>query len=91
MAILLVGVGGIGYWRTHWYTRTSGVVLTLIPPFPFLSCDPGLTPGGSGVLVDPVQIDEQIRKAWLPLFCRGTRGNADLDAFRRGSHWTYAL
>ena len=55
----------------------------LVHPFPFLSCDPGLTPGGSGVLVDLVKIDEHIRKAWLPFFCRGTRGNADLDAFRR--------
>ena len=30
-----------------------------------------------------LKIDDQIRKAWLPFFCRGTRGNADLDAFRR--------
>ena len=64
-------------------TRTSGFVLTLFTPSRSSACDPGLTPGGSGVLVDLVKIDEQIRKAWLPFFCRGTRGNADLDAFRR--------
>ena len=55
----------------------------LVHLFPFHSCDPGLTPGGSGVLWDPVEIDELLRKAWLPFVCRGTSGNADLDAFRR--------
>ena len=29
--ILLFGAGGIGYWRTHLYTRSSGFVLTLFP------------------------------------------------------------
>ena len=55
---------------------------TLVPPAPFLSCDPGDTVDGSGVLVEPHAIDEQFRKAWMPFFCRRDRGNADLDAFR---------
>ena len=42
----------------------------LVPPSPFLRCDPCLTPGGSGVLADPAKIDEEFRKAWLPYFCR---------------------
>ncbi len=54
----------------------------LIPPAPFLSCDPRDTVDGSGVLVKPQVFDEQFRKAWMPFFCRGNEGNADLDAFR---------
>ena len=54
----------------------------LVPPAPFLACDPGVTTGGSGILVEPHAIDEQFRRAWLPFFCRGGRGAADLDAFR---------
>ena len=42
----------------------------LVLPSPFLSCDPCLATGESGVLVDPEKIDEQFRKAWLPYFCR---------------------
>ena len=42
----------------------------LVPPAPFLQCEPCLTPGGSGVLSDPARIDEELRKAWLPYFCR---------------------
>ena len=52
------------------------------PPAPFLVCDPGDTAGGSGVLLEPHAIDERFRRAWMPFFCRGDRGNADLDAFR---------
>ena len=36
-------------------------------PAPFLQCEPHLTSGGSGVLSDPARIDEEFRKAWLPL------------------------
>ena len=54
----------------------------LVPPAPFLVCVPGITVGGSGVLVEPHAIDEQLRRAWMPFFCRGDRGHADLDAFR---------
>ena len=35
----------------------------LVPPVPFLQCQPHLTPGGSGVLSDPARIDEEFRKA----------------------------
>ena len=42
----------------------------LVPPAPFLQCDPLVTPGGSGVLADPGWIDEEFRKVWLPYFCR---------------------
>ena len=55
----------------------------LVPPAPFLVCDPSVTVGGSGVLVDPHAIDEQFRRAWMPFFCRGDKGNVDLDAFRK--------
>ena len=54
----------------------------MVPPASFLVCDPGTTVGGSWVLVEPHAIDEQFRRAWMPFFCRGDRGNADLDAFR---------
>ena len=52
------------------------------PPAPFLVCGPSITVGGSGVLVEPHAIDKQLRRAWIPFFCRGDMGNADLDAFR---------
>ena len=37
-------------------------------PALFLSCDPLDSIDGSGVLVDPHDIDEHFRKAWLPFF-----------------------
>ena len=46
----------------------------LVPPFPFLRCDPHLTPDLSGVLADPGRIDEEFRKAWLPYCCRSGQG-----------------
>ena len=45
-------------------------------------CDPSVTAGGSGILVEPHAIDEQFRRAWMPFFCRRDRGNADFCAFR---------
>ena len=54
----------------------------LVPPAPFLVCDPGVTLDGSGILVDPHVIDAEFRKAWMPFFCRRERGHADLDSFR---------
>ena len=83
--ILLFVAGGLGCWKALLCIRTSGFVLILFSPFPFLSCDPCLTPGESGVLVDPEKIDENFRKAWLPYFCRGDKGAADLDAFRKSA------
>ena len=53
----------------------------LVPPSPFLQCDPGDTPDGSGVLADPALIDAKFREAWMPYFCRSGRGAADLDDF----------
>ena len=61
----------------YWWLRSD-----LVPPAPFLVCEVGDTVGGSGVLVEPHAIDAQFRRAWMPFFCRGDRGNADLDAFR---------
>ena len=55
----------------------------LVPPAPFLQCQPHLTPGGSGVLADPARIDDEFRKAWLPYFCRSGQREASLDEFDR--------
>ena len=41
----------------------------LVPPAPFLLCEPHRTPDGSGVLSDPNQIDAEFRKAYgFPAF-----------------------
>ena len=66
---------GISAWRSwlredplvhpYRWLRADG-----LPPSPFLQCDRALTPGGSGVLVDPAGIDGEFHKAWLPYFCR---------------------
>ena len=53
----------------------------LVPPAPFLQCDPALTPGGSGVLADPLGIDEEFQKAWFPYFCRSGRRETNLEEF----------
>ena len=53
----------------------------LVPPTPFLQCQPHLTPGGSGVLADPARIDEEFRKAGLPNFCRSGQREANLEEF----------
>ena len=55
----------------------------LVPPAPFLQCDPALTPGGSGVLSDPVRIDEEFQKARLPYFCRSGQRETNLEEFAR--------
>ena len=55
----------------------------LVPPAPFLQCEPRFTPGGSGVLSDPARIDEEFRKAWLPYFCRSGHREASLEEFDR--------
>ena len=65
-----------GWLRPHRQLRPD-----LVPPSPFLRCDPRLTPGGSGVLADPAPIDEEFRKAWLPYFCRSGRREASLKEF----------
>ena len=53
----------------------------LVPPAPFLQCDPVLTPGGSGVLADPAWIDEEFRKAWVPPFVAQGKKEASLEEF----------
>ena len=53
----------------------------LVPPSPFLQCEPHLSPGGSGVLSDPSRIDEEFRKAWLPSFCRSGQRDTSLEEF----------
>ena len=55
----------------------------LVPPAPFLQCEPRLTPGGSGVLSDPARIDEEFRKAWLPYVCRSGQREASFEEFDR--------
>ena len=45
----------------------------LVPPAPYLVCDPLQTLGGSGILVQPALIDAQFRKAWMPFFRRRER------------------
>ena len=53
----------------------------MVPPAPFLQCDPGSTPSGSGGLADPARIDEEFRKAWRPYFCRSGQREASLEEF----------
>ena len=53
----------------------------LVPPSPFLQCDPRDTVGGSGVIADPALIDAKFRDAWMPYFSRSSRCPADLDDF----------
>ena len=55
----------------------------LVPPAPFLQCEPHLTPGVSGVLADPAKIDEEFRKDWLPFFCRSGQRDTSLEKFDR--------
>ena len=45
----------------------------LVPPSPFLQCDPWDTVGGSGVIADPALIDAKFREAWMPYFSRSSR------------------
>ena len=45
----------------------------LVPPSYFLSCCRAMTPGRSGALSIPKEMDEHFQKAWLPFFCRDGR------------------
>ena len=65
----------------HLYKWLHPDLVHLVPPAPFLQCDPALTPGGSGVLADPLRIDEEFQKAWLPYFCRSGRRETNLEEF----------
>ena len=50
----------------------------LVAPAPAPNCDPKETVDGSVVLVEP----HAVERAWMPFFCRGDKGSADLDACR---------
>ena len=76
-----LGVGGTGFGRTLLCIPFSGSGLDSVPPTPVLQCKPHFSPGGSGVLADPARIYEEIRKAWLPHFCRSGQREASLDEF----------
>ena len=54
-----------------------------IPPALFLGSNPGDSVDGSGVLFESHAIDEHFRKAWMSFFCRGEKGRADLEAFKK--------
>ena len=73
--------GGSGSWRTLWHVLIGGSGLTLVPPSPFLQCDPGETVGGSGAVADPALVDAEFREAWMPYFSRSVRDSSDLDDF----------
>ena len=72
--ILLYTVGMMlfGRWR-NWIREDPSVHPykwlrpDLVPPAPFLQCKLHLTPGGSGVLADPAEIDEEIPKGLASL------------------------
>ena len=53
----------------------------LVPPAPYLVCNPKQTPGLSGILVQPALIDAQFRKAWMPFFRRGEREHVTPQGF----------
>ena len=58
----------------------------LVPPGPFLQCvSPILRL--VGVLADPVRIDEEFRKAWLPYFCRSGQRETSLEEFNEVEGW----
>ena len=69
-----LGVGGIGFRQDPLVHPYKWLRPDLVLPAPFLQCEPHLSPGGSGVLSDPVRIDEDFRKAWLPHLSLWTKG-----------------
>ena len=76
---------GIRGWR-NWLREESlfkWLRADLVPPAPFLQCDPLVTPVGSGVLAARGRIDEEFRKAWLPYFCRSGQQGDSLEEFDR--------
>ena len=66
--------GQTGLGKNLVAASTSGSHLILfLHPF-FLSCDPAITPGRSGILTT-------LLKLTTPIFCRGDRGAIDVDEF----------
>ena len=77
----LLGGGAIGLGRTLWCIPFSGSGQIWSHLAPYLQCEPHLSPGGSGVLSDPANIDEEFCKAWLPYFCRSGQREGSLEGF----------
>ena len=46
----------------------------LVPPAPFLQCEPHLTPGGSGVLADPARLMKNSERLGFPPFAALGKG-----------------
>ena len=63
------------------FIRTSVSGLTWFSLLLFLQCDPLITPGVLGFLADRVRIDEELRKALLPYFCRSGQRETSLEEF----------
>ena len=80
-------------WEDHSTRPYRWLRPDLVPPSPFLQCDPGDTVGGSGVIADPCLIDAKFREAWMPYFSRSSRGSAGLDDFSEevGGGWLPVL
>ena len=68
-------------WRGLLVHPYKWLRLDLVPPAPFLQCEPHLTPGGSGVLADLARIDEEFRRVWLPYFCRSGQRDISVEEF----------
>ena len=68
-------------WKTHWYTRTDGFVLTLSPALFSYSVTLPVRMMVLEVLSDLSLVDQKFREAWLLYFCRSVRGVADILDF----------
>ena len=66
--LLACRLGPIGLEKTSLPILTSGFGPDFVSPAPYLVCKPQDSPNGSGILVLPVLIDAQFRKAWMPYF-----------------------
>ena len=69
LGMLQSRLGGVGSRKILLFNPISRSALTWCPLLHFSSASHVLTPGGSGVLADPVRIDEEFRNVWLPYFC----------------------
>ena len=55
--------------------------LGFVPPSSFLVCVWSFSLGGSGIWVELVAVDCQLRDVWIPCFCGRHPGAASVDAF----------
>ena len=81
VGLMLFGDGGIGFAKILWFIHISGFVLIWFPLLPSFSVSLILRLVVLGVLADPARIDEEVRKAWLPHFCRSGQRKASLEEF----------